>query len=691
MKKLLYALIAVLFFCGVAFAGPVITSDPETVTGKVTLATSAETIAGTDAAKVVTPDGLAYTVQRGTMTYAADNEASDTYVITMVPAIDGYVTGMKISFYAKTANTGAATININAKGAKAIKKGHDLDLADSDIEAGQHVLIEYDGTNFQMLSATALSASYDPASVAITGGTIDGTVVGGTTPAAGTFTSVKGDNLNYTEGILSAPTITAVDATHINVTTCDVLIRSDAVYGATDEMLYRKTVAANETLTITASVVNYIYVTWNSGTPIYAATTSRNTINNSNATPVARVVLDGASIKYQLSYGAIGKGNPAKNLDRVMRIRGSGGIEIESGFALTESATRVINVASGYAWFGLERITSATLGTILQGGGGVESEIWYHETTTGDWVHTTASDVYDNTQWDKIVAPYGLQTLTNTSRYAVNWVFRNITEDEIDIVLGNGDYTLAQATASMIPTLPVEISSFYVLCGRIIVKKSATTATLIENVADVSFRATATTVHSELSGLGYADAGHTGFQPLERYDTYWIPASAMTAKITNGPVFGESELGGTNDIIKTWYAFDTTTEQYVMFDIVMPEGWDRSTIKTKFYWSPTDDSGTTSETVEWELGGVAISDDDAYDANIASAEVIYDTILAGENADLHVSSATPATTVDGTPALGDLIQFEASRNVGGTDDYGADAKLFGILIQFKVTNSISAW
>jgi len=193
--------------------------------------------------------------------------------------------------------------------------------------------------------------------VAITGGTIDGTVVGGTTPAAGTFTSVKGDNLNYTEGILSAPTITAVDATHINVTTCDVLIRSDAVYGA-DEMLYRKTVAANETLTVTASVVNYIYVTWNSGTPIYAATTSRNTINNSNATPVARVVMDGTSIKYQLSYGAIGKGNPAKNFDRVMRIRGSGGIEIESGFALTESATRVINVASGYAWFGLERITS---------------------------------------------------------------------------------------------------------------------------------------------------------------------------------------------------------------------------------------------------------------------------------------------------------------------------------------------
>jgi len=216
MKKTLLSLVIALLFSGPAWGmigGGQINLEPPattTVSGTSELATSAETIAGTDAAKVVTPDGLAYTVQRGTMNYAADAQANDTYVITMVPAIDGYVTGMKISFYAKTANTGAATINVNAKGAKTIKKGHDLDLADSDIEAGQHVLIEYDGTNFQMLSATALSASYDPANVAITGGTIDGTPTGGTTPAAGAFTTVTVPSVfeGYTTTATAAGTTT---------------------------------------------------------------------------------------------------------------------------------------------------------------------------------------------------------------------------------------------------------------------------------------------------------------------------------------------------------------------------------------------------------------------------------------------------------------------------------------------------
>ena len=37
------------------------------------------------------------------------------------------------------------------------------------------------------------------------------------------------------------------------------------------------------------------------------------------------------SILYQLDYDYLAKGNSVRNFDRVMRIRGSGGIERESG------------------------------------------------------------------------------------------------------------------------------------------------------------------------------------------------------------------------------------------------------------------------------------------------------------------------------------------------------------------------
>src|SRR3990167_2018184 len=76
--------------------------------------------------------------------YAADSEASDTYVITASPALTAYTTGQIISFKANTANTGAATLNVNSLGAKTILKHNDQTLATGDIESGQIITVIYD-------------------------------------------------------------------------------------------------------------------------------------------------------------------------------------------------------------------------------------------------------------------------------------------------------------------------------------------------------------------------------------------------------------------------------------------------------------------------------------------------------------------------------------------------------------------
>jgi hypothetical protein len=91
------------------------------------------------------------------LSYAADAEASDTYVITLIPAPAAYYNGMVVNFKANTANTGPATLNVNALGAITIKKHHDQDLETGDIESGQIVTVVYDGTNFQMQSQAAIS------------------------------------------------------------------------------------------------------------------------------------------------------------------------------------------------------------------------------------------------------------------------------------------------------------------------------------------------------------------------------------------------------------------------------------------------------------------------------------------------------------------------------------------------------
>lgn len=84
--------------------------------------------------------------------YAADSVGTDSYAITITPAITAYATGQVFTFRAGTANTGAATLNVSGLGAKTIKKQQGLDLETGDIRANQIVVVVYDGTNMQMVS-----------------------------------------------------------------------------------------------------------------------------------------------------------------------------------------------------------------------------------------------------------------------------------------------------------------------------------------------------------------------------------------------------------------------------------------------------------------------------------------------------------------------------------------------------------
>src|ERR1043166_7503515 len=94
----------------------------------------------------------------GTLNFCADAGSSDSYACNLSPAITTYITGTRYTFSANTANTGAATLNLNSLGAKTIKKvvgGITTDLNDNDIRVGQIVDVIYDGTNMQMLSQLA--------------------------------------------------------------------------------------------------------------------------------------------------------------------------------------------------------------------------------------------------------------------------------------------------------------------------------------------------------------------------------------------------------------------------------------------------------------------------------------------------------------------------------------------------------
>ncbi|MFA5037774.1 MAG: hypothetical protein WC479_11440, partial [Candidatus Izemoplasmatales bacterium] len=315
--------------------------------------------------------------------------------------------------------------------------------------------------------------------------TVSGTLLN--TSSTTVYGSVDANNVNVNEGVLTEVTITGTTL-YLTISSVEALFRSDTGFNSN---LIRKTIP-QAGINLSANTVYWLVANYNSGNPVYQALTSNTTINNSTIIPVARISMDGTTMDYHIDYGTVGRSAAIRNFDRAMRIRGVGGIERESGFTLTETATRIVNVAAGVCWFGLDRISTTA---VVQNGAGIDSDMWYHQ--AGNWTKMTISS-YNVTNYDDGT---DIQQV-GAGKYVVNWIFRNIAnKEEVDIVLGTGNYNAGQAEASTLPALPPEVQNFYVLCGRIIVLRNASSAYAIESAINTVFQTAAVSDHGDLSGL----------------------------------------------------------------------------------------------------------------------------------------------------------------------------------------------
>jgi len=97
--------------------------------------------------------------------YCRSTTGNDTYTCGTTPATVAYSTGRCYVLNADTANTGAATVNIDSLGAKSILRRNGDALQDGDITANKPIGICYDGTQLIIQgdgggSATVLSGNY---------------------------------------------------------------------------------------------------------------------------------------------------------------------------------------------------------------------------------------------------------------------------------------------------------------------------------------------------------------------------------------------------------------------------------------------------------------------------------------------------------------------------------------------------
>lgn len=95
---------------------------------------------------------IALDVQSGKWTYAAAAGSANALTATLAPALVAYTAGLTLHIKIATTNTGAATINVNGLGAKAIVDRIGSALSAGDLIAGEVVRLTYDGTQFRTIS-----------------------------------------------------------------------------------------------------------------------------------------------------------------------------------------------------------------------------------------------------------------------------------------------------------------------------------------------------------------------------------------------------------------------------------------------------------------------------------------------------------------------------------------------------------
>jgi len=156
----------------------------------------------------------------------------------------------------------------------------------------------------------------------------------------------------------------------------------------------------------------------------------------------------------------------------------------------------------------------------------------------------------------------------------------------------------------------------------------------------------------------------------------FLTAGGGIPRTTNGCSAVAQTETSSNKVNYYTLDFDKDADEYAQWSFAMPSDWDAGTITVKVYWTFT--TGAGSETVEFDIGGVSIGNDDPLDAARGSVQSCTDTaITAG---DVHITAASSAITIAGA-AAGDFLIIECMRDVS-EDNLAGDAQLIGIMITY---------
>ncbi|MHB0936530.1 MAG: hypothetical protein ACYC6A_09090 [Armatimonadota bacterium] len=143
---------------------------------------------------------------------------------------------------------------------------------------------------------------------------------------------------------------------------------------------------------------------------------------------------------------------------------------------------------------------------------------------------------------------------------------------------------------------------------------------------------------------------------------------------TAGADFWTLDENGVNHINLNYKAFSSLSQQHVEATRPLPSDYDGGTLIARFYWyANTSNTGN----VTWGIQGICFSDGETLDRSWGTGQTVTDTFQGTDK--VHITDATAAITLAGTPAPNKLAQWRVYRTAGGL---AAGARLIAVLIEY---------
>ncbi|MEA2036139.1 MAG: hypothetical protein U9O94_01420 [Nanoarchaeota archaeon] len=347
---------------------------------------------------------------------------------------------------------------------------------------------------------------------------------------AATYDDVQDwSNIAQSSGIISGFTITDSGGGEIDVAAGTGIIKSSTT-SISQNLFFDYAGQTNQNI-LTDNSMNFIYIDYNSGTPIVKATVTRSNINQKDEIGIGRLYRSGTNLKI-LSGGVQIDNDTGRTYKRLGAVDG---FIRASGASTTADAggnDRIVT-GSGSLYYGLTPLTVPGMDTTAGGG----DTFTYLDNNGGTWESLAAQTTIDYAHYDD-----GDGTLGNiqANKYGIHWLYYCMGTEAYFLVYGTyGTDTLSDAGERNSPAaLPDCLSNMGFLVAKIIVKQNGTDYHVFAPW-ETTMSGSGISDHGDLAGL--TDDDHTQYV-LDAGDT-------MTGTLTTlGRIFETESISSADTL-----------------------------------------------------------------------------------------------------------------------------------------------